>query len=771
MAKLVRQEQLKSVSIILSVMSITGLGMMFLLMYQNWGVLPHRCSGLLGAFMTGCYALLLRLALKGDHTRRSTMRDPECLRRRFGGVCLMLGISWSFLLVALSRALHGGDHSLLSATIVALVSAPVIITPLSVALVFWFPLSLGGIAAISLASPVLDISGIALLVGYASLSLFCMIYLNKALIRRVVAETLQSEARETIDLLLRDFEDSACDWLWETDANGRLTHASKRFADVSRVSVAQLRGADMIDLIENRWRSTSPDPARRTSDGRSLTSFMACQMPFRDFEVALDIDGEDVWWALAGRPKFSSQNIFDGYRGVASDITLRKLATDRADFLARYDELTGLANRRLFRETLSSHLQQVPSGSLALMCLDLDGFKAVNDSHGHPVGDLLLKTVARRLEGLVRDTDFCARLGGDEFAVIVPKAAPELLDALARRVLTEISMPYVLDDLDLQIGVSIGIATNTADVRSSEAILRHADMALYQSKSDGKGRWRLYDSALSDKTDRRRLLQDELRTSIDNGDLRVEFQPIFDLASNQATTVEVLVRWTRSSGEVVAPSEFIPLAENTGLIESLGEWVLTNACQNMSFLPAHIKVAVNVSPLQLRNRRFFAVIAQTLAKTQLDPARLELELTETAFFDMSPETLDMLREIRALGVGITLDDFGVGQTSLGQLRQFPFTSLKIDQSFVQDMPGNSSSRAIVRGLTLMAHELGIQTTAEGIETAEQLELVRSSGCVNGQGFLLGGPKSIALTSELLSRRDCMGSVTRLVGAGDALTLL
>ncbi len=743
----VRLEQVRQLSIFIAVMSVTGFGTDALVAFEFWDTADRALLLVAGGVIALCYGALLGMSFRWGFGTRIELPSAERVRRKFVRVCLTLGSFWGLLLLLLMRNATGDEASLLYGVIIGLISAGVVVTPPSAAFAFWLPVTLGGVAAITFVSHARDFGGTILLAGYTSLSLFCLLYLNRAMIRRVLAEVGHSDGRETIDMLLRDFEDSACDWLWETSPTGQLTHVSARFADAARVSREQLMGGDLVAFIEARRRRLRPGFTRRRAVAADLKALMACQMPFRDIEVALELNGVLTWWALTGKPMFSAQNVFEGYRGVGSDITKAKLSNDRADFLAHFDELTGLANRRLFKEQLSSRLSDGEMCSVALLCLDLDGFKAINDNHGHPVGDALLTAVARRLQSQVRDTDLCARLGGDEFAVVVDHDGPEMLEGLARRLIADLSMPFETEQAEVKIGASIGIAIATREDRSDVSLLRNADAALYEAKAAGRGTLRFYSMEMKEQGNRRRMLKAELPEAIRNDDLHLEYQPIFELLTGELSGVEALVRWTRHSGEALSPAEFVPLAESSRAIDDLGRWVLARACREAARLPSGMKLAVNVSPLQLNDRRLVNHIHEALRVNRLDPRQLHLEVTETAFFEMGEATLGMLRELSLEGIGISLDDFGVGQTSLGQLRRFPFSSLKIDRSFVQDLPGNPSARAIVKGLTTMAADLDMTVTAEGVETLEQLHLVRRARCDYVQGFFLAKPLTISKLIE------------------------
>lgn len=752
-AERIRVEQVNSLSVLTGVMSVLGIGTVLLVFYEFQDTATQFPITLTSSFIIGCYCVLIVMGLAwnwpwGEHPARSA----DTVRRRFAMVCSVLGVAWGTLLIDVMQSAHDDKRSLLYAVIIGLISAGVMIAPASAAFAFWLPITGAGFIAITFVSDARDYAGTLLLSGYTSLTLFSIIYLNSGLIRRIRGEIDQHEGQETIGLLLRDFEEAASDWLWETDKHGRLTYVSKRFAQAARAEPNALLGSDFATVLHLQEPNPIAEPRRRVTDHPSLLLLMARRLPFRDIDIAFEVGVETEWWSLTGKPKFSARQEFEGYRGVGSDVTQARRATGRARFLAHYDELTGLANRRLFRETLESHCQMAEGSITALLYLDLDRFKAVNDSYGHQTGDLLLVAVAKRLNQHICEAALCARLGGDEFAVIMWDAEAASVLATADRLVGTLSEPYSIDGIKVEIGVSIGIALTAPTELSSMTILQDADAALYQAKADGRGTVRLFDQVLSEREFSRQALQSDLREAIERDALRLDFQPIFRLSDGQVSAVEALVRWDRPSHGTLVAGEFVPVAESSGLMENLGEWVLTQALHEVRRLPDFVRLVVNVSSLQLRGRRFITHLRRMLESSGLNPKRLELELTETAFFDMSAQTFELLREIRCLGVRINLDDFGVGQTSLGQLRRFPFSSLKIDRSFVQDLPGNVSARIIVKGIASMAAELGIKVTAEGVETEEQLELVRAAGCNEAQGFLLARPMPLLHVSRLIGDR-------------------
>ncbi len=746
----IRTEQVSVLNTLVGVMSVMGQGANLLVIYEFWHTDARLLLAPVEAIISLSYATLAGMSLSWNRVwPGSDEWTAEQARLWYVRVILVLGVAWGVLFIGLMPFAHENQRSLLFALIVGLISASSLNVPVSAALAILIPVAISGFVATTIVTDALDFAGAVLLAGYSILILFCILYSNRNLILRALGEIEHQEGRETIGLLLRDFEESACDWLWETDERGRLTHASNRFAQVTRTNVEDLLGMELAYILGLPTSTLVTDRSQSKTGLSALAVLMERHLPFRDFEICLQVGPDVVWWSLAGKPKFAAQQVFEGYRGVGSDITYAKRMYDRARFLAQYDELTGLANRRLFRETLDAQFQTVEFPSIALLCLDLDRFKIINDTRGHPTGDALLVAVARRLEHQVRASDLCARLGGDEFAIVLRAADPTLAGIIAERLIAEISRPYVIDDSLIEVGVSIGIALAMPETASCEALLQNADAALYQAKAKGRGIACFYNRELKDLDLRRRVLQSELPGAINRNELRLEFQPIFNLNTRQITAVESLVRWDHPIHGPIAPLDFVPMAENSGLIDSLGEWVLTRACNEVRNLPDFIRLAVNVSPLQLRSGQFISRLQGVLASTGFDPDRLELELTETALFEMSSPMLDLLNEVQLLGVRINLDDFGVGHTALGHLRRFSFSNLKIDRSFIQDLPHNPSARAVVRGLTFMAAELGIATIAEGIETFDQLKHVESVGCDEAQGFLLARPMALQNVLGLL----------------------
>jgi diguanylate cyclase (GGDEF)-like protein len=421
--------------------------------------------------------------------------------------------------------------------------------------------------------------------------------------------------------------------------------------------------------------------------------------------------------------------------------------------LANHDALTGLANRKIFRERLSERLADArQSGKpVAVLYLDLDRFKAINDTLGHPVGDALLRKVAGRLTGALHPDDLAARLGGDEFAVLQSGSEqPASAQALAARLVDLIGRTYALEGHTLNVGASVGVAIAPQDGYEPDTLLRHADLALFRAKADGRGAYRFFEHGMNDRIQARRLMEIELRRALALKQLRLVYQPQIHLASNAISGFEALIRWETPDGRVVPPSEFIPLAEEIGVILPIGEWVLRTACKQAAAWPDSVAVSVNVSPAQFRTGRLVETVASALARSGLPAARLELEVTEGALLEGSDAVTRTLATLRQMGVRIAMDDFGTGYSSLSYLQKFPFDRIKVDKSFVRGIDRNSHRLPIVRAIVTLAAGLGMETMAEGVETEAELACIRAEGCDGVQGYLTGCPLSPEAATALLA---------------------
>jgi diguanylate cyclase (GGDEF)-like protein len=438
---------------------------------------------------------------------------------------------------------------------------------------------------------------------------------------------------------------------------------------------------------------------------------------------------------------------------IYMDVTAKRNSEKQIAFLAHHDALTGLANRIQLREHIEKSRKQVKHGEkFSVLCLDLDHFKDVNDTLGHSVGDSLLCAVSERLRELVNDGDLVSRTGGDEFS-IVPRGTEQSMTAaatLAARVVEALSVPFDLGDHHVVIGASVGIAIAPDDGNDADQLLKNADMALYRAKDDGRGRFHFFESEMDARAQARRILELDLRKAIAVGEFEVFYQPIVNLAENRISGFEALLRWNHPTRGTISPDEFIPLAEETGLIVAIGEWVIRQACAEAATWPPDLRIAVNVSPVQFRSKSLVSVVVSALAASGLRSDRFELEITEAVLMHNDYATLAVLHQLRSLGVRISMDDFGTGYSSLSYLRSFPFDKIKIDRSFVRDLIEKPDSIAIIRAVTGLGRSFGMCTTAEGVETQEQLDQMRAEGCTEVQGYFYSKPMPATEIAQLLS---------------------
>jgi diguanylate cyclase (GGDEF)-like protein len=441
-----------------------------------------------------------------------------------------------------------------------------------------------------------------------------------------------------------------------------------------------------------------------------------------------------------------------GWVSTHEDITEQVQQEERIQFLARHDGLTELANRARFVEELSTAEAAIGRGDkVAVLYIDLDHFKGVNDTYSHTVGDKVLKQASARLWGTTRETDLLARLGADEFALLLrPIERPGDAAAIGERIIKAMSSPFNIDGQQIQIGASVGIAIAPEDGDSADALMKNADMALYRAKNEGRSTFHFFERGMDASIRRRREIEAGLRQAGARGELRLEFQPLLGLKENRVTCLEALLRWDHAEQGAITPTEFIPVAEDTGLIVPIGEWVLREACRTAVRWPAAPRVAVNLSPVQFKKGKLYETVVAALSESGLPADRLELEITESLLMSDNEPTLQTLHRLRALGVRISMDDFGTGYSSLSYLRSFPFDNIKIDRSFMRDLGRGADSLAIVKAVIGLGHSLGMSVTAEGVETEEQLNAVREQGCNEVQGFYFSPPLKPDAVNSLLA---------------------
>ena len=572
---------------------------------------------------------------------------------------------------------------------------------------------------------------------------------------------MATTASKNAMLLIQNFEESGRGWFWSTDSEGLITYIS--------ASVGELLGTSTDALIGTAFAHLFQQSDESAGHQRTLPFILRKQSKFDDLPLQAAKPGEDeVWWAVSGRPFFHSANKFGGYRGSGADITVQRMNAKDNSRLATYDSLTGLLNRfrmsKLLDTTLSAFKHQRRVCSVIL--IDLDRFKQVNDTLGHPAGDALLKQVAERLIKVVGDREKIGRLGGDEFQIILQDVDDRgTLGDMADKIIKSLSHPYSVDGSRCIIGASVGIAVSPFDGQSSEDLIRNADLALYAAKGGGRGRFRFYSSELLQVAEDRRVLEEDLRDALANNQIWLAYQPVVDAKTNAVTGFEALIRWNHPERGHISPALFIPIAEETNLIGELGEWALQKACEQAAKWPGKLRVAVNVSPIQFANDLLPKIIESALATSGLPPERLELEITEGVFLQESADTDSMFQALKNIGVRLALDDFGTGYSSLGYLRTAPFDKIKIDQSFVRTAtePG-SRDGAIIAAIVALAEALDMDTTAEGIESLDQLEMIRGLNVSHVQGYIY----SQAVSNEELLERLQAGE-WKITPTGPAVT--
>jgi diguanylate cyclase (GGDEF)-like protein/PAS domain S-box-containing protein len=545
--------------------------------------------------------------------------------------------------------------------------------------------------------------------------------------------------------ILRDFEESGQGWFWETDHKGELTYLSSM--------IAQLYGADRQQILGS-WFGKLFDSGREVRDRqRTLAFHLSTRSAFHELAVKASIRGEDRWWSISGKPLYDSAGNYLGFRGAGHDLTETRRTQQEVTRLARYDSLTGLANRFQMAQTLEK-LLEAPNESdrqCTVFLLDLDRFKQVNDTLGHPAGDILLKQVAQRLLRVIGERGVVGRLGGDEFQIVFAGTQDRGdLANLAHRVIESLSQPYSIEGNQVVIGTSVGIARAPDDGSSSESIMRNADLALYAAKDAGRGCYRFYAIDLHARAEEKRQLEQDLRDAIHAGALELYYQPVIETATEQISGFEALMRWNHPAKGMLSPSEFVEVAEDTGLIAAMGEWAIRTACHDLTRWPDSIRVAVNVSALQFANPQLPSIVTSAIAQAGIDPERLELEITESVFLTDHQHTDTTIAALKRIGVRLVLDDFGTGYSSLSYLKKVPFDKIKIDQGFVRGATQKGSRNgAIITSITSLAQSLGMDTTAEGVETLDELELVRLLGCSHVQGYVYDRPFSAEKASQRL----------------------
>ena len=705
---------------------------------------PERSPTLSMASPVIPMALLLALdvtAITALQCRHRMGLAPHTVIRALAAYLGAAGILWMMVGLAITGEAHGEALAILvmggGVTIAAMVAVN---SP---------PLAITNLIIMTLGAVLFTGSGLVG-AGAALLSLIIASY-SVAGTRTVIAAgrkrlDLDAEAHKALTFVA-EFENSGRGWFWETNSEGTLSYVSQQLADDFQCEPQELLGRQFPDLLSV---DTSPVGAIR-EEHKTLGFHLSARFPFADVVVRPASD-QDVHWSLSGNPVFDERGRFLGFRGIGTDLTEQRRSEQEISRLARFDSLTGLPNRALMRQTLDEALRNSSrrQKGCALFLIDLDRFKNVNDTLGHPIGDALLRQVAERLKLVMGDHGQVGRLGGDEFKAVLPGTVDiGFLEPLARTLIEQVSRPYEIEGHRVQIGASVGIAIGDPGRACADSLIRNADLALYAAKAAGRGKHCFYEPAMhSDLTDRQ-LLEDELRQAIERDQLWVAYQPIIRTATEEICGFEALVRWNHPTRGPISPDKFIPLAEESGLISKIGQWVLQTALEEAAHWPDQLRVAVNLSPIQFNDPATVDMIEQLLKQTGVRSARLELEITEGVFLAEGDSTDETFAKLKGLGVRLALDDFGTGYSSLGYLKKAPFDKIKIDQSFVRGAASTTNrNSAIIRAIVTLAETLGMDTTAEGVETHDDLHLIRELGVSQVQGYIFGRPVPAEEAREL-----------------------
>lgn len=564
-------------------------------------------------------------------------------------------------------------------------------------------------------------------------------------LRRAMSEAQIADENRTALIAseerFRHVAEAATDWLWETDANLRITYLSQRFLTITGLSVEHWLGRNLDSLL-----NCDIMPLRAWLQHTHLTeSRNELQCTY------FSAQGEKRICRIYAKPIIKNDETI-GFRGTASDITREIEAQERIQHLSLHDALTGLPNRLRMKEFLESKLRNLAAAPhpLVILNVDLDKFKPVNDTFGHVAGDMVLHQVSERLRSCLRDQDLVARQGGDEFILIITGLSSiKEIEQLCARVIARIESPYVINDQDIYIGASIGIALAPQDSMQAEELLRFADIAMYEAKNSGRNHWSFYSSEMNDRLMQRSELERFLRQAVKHNEFSLYYQPRYRIEGTELTGAEALVRWNHPVLGLLMPDQFIALAEETGLITSISDWTMLQACQDASTWHSSLIVSVNISAIEFRSQRLIERVRQVLLLTGLPSHRLELEITERIMIEDADGAFKIMTALKALGVRLSMDDFGTGYSSLNYLRRFPFDGLKIDKSFIDELAESHEGQSIVEGIINLGHALSMTVTAEGVETEAQLGYLQTLMCDEVQGYLLGKPMKLYDLSVLI----------------------
>jgi diguanylate cyclase (GGDEF)-like protein len=739
----IREKQLQTVAALLPVIGLANLINAAVVVMSFWNTPANR---LLGVW---CFTMVIATTIMLVGYFRMRSGNPAEMRTagersqngidRFVRFASFIGILWGILPLLILPLTDQTNQLAVSSIVAGVMFAGVLLIGRipEAAVAFLIPTVIGYIVGLQLGQdPRNDFLSVLAFV-YAVVLWTSSRWSYGQFVEQHLSGAAVKQQAQLIGLLLRDFEESTSDWLWQTDTDHTLI-------DIPLPSMADQKNFEVMAEgvgLTNLFQDSEPTKA--------LARCLERQQSFRD--LVLEVEGaNETWWSLTGKPIFDSTGNFQGFRGVASDITQSKAIEDRIAFMAHYDPLTSLPNRAYLHDALETAARRpVPEGAArALLWLDLDNFKWVNDTLGHPAGDELLCQVARRLHETARGADVIARLGGDEFAVLIECDGQDQLLETVREMSETLNQPYDIWGSIVHCGASIGVRIIEQFNMEIQSLLKHADLALYQAKDVGKRTWCVFTQNLADKARARQSIELDLNKALENDELRLFFQPQMSARTGEIVGCETLIRWEHPSRGLIGPNHFIQHAEDSGIITRLGDWALREALRAARRLPETMRIAVNISPLQIHSSSLVSTIINAIAVNQIDPARLELEITESVLMNDTEFTLERLKQLKDIGLRISLDDFGTGFSSLSYLRRFPFDKLKIDKSFVDDVDHNHDSRAITKATLQIAKALNMSCTAEGVETETQKSFLTEIGCDELQGFLISRPQPLSKLGHL-----------------------
>jgi diguanylate cyclase (GGDEF)-like protein/PAS domain S-box-containing protein len=702
-----------------------------------WGAAPMLWIGgwLAAVAVVNLVAMHVARTQAVTHVGRSGRKVPQW---QMVGEVLLRAAIWLSLPIYLFTSVNPETQVVLASIIAGLGVGGlglVVIPPCAITWMCAFTVGLCG--ALLLGGTAVPLQNMVSILFTMGVAIFGVLTVARWAFRQLITNADFGSQSESASLLLQEYEQRGVGWLWQVDADNRVTYISSRMVALLGRPASQLIGHSLPSLLGG-----NAELGRRLLD----------KAPFNALEMELKTARGTRWISIAGDPIIDTAGRFDGFRGVGSDITEIRQSQERLRHLANVDVLSGLPNRGRVRQLLGEALRAATTGNVpcAIMFLDLDGFKPVNDTFGHPKGDAVLQAVAKRLSDEVGSDGTVGRMGGDEFAIVVNDAqSRRKVEQLADRIIRAIAEPYMIDQTEIRIGVSVGCAFGPIDGATVDDLILKADLALYEAKGAGRGIARYFSSELQSEQEDRVRFENDLRQAVVSKQFHLVFQPLVAAKDQKLIGFEALIRWNHPKRGFIPPNVFIPVAEEIGLMTAIGDWVIDESCRAAASWPEPITVALNVSPKQIVMPALPNTVSHCLAKYKLPGNRLELEVTEGIFLGDKSSTLDVLKRLRQLGVGIALDDFGTGYSSIGYLNKAVFHKLKIDGSFVREAGTRPENLAIIQSIVQLAKSFRMSVTAEGVETAEDFERMRELGCDIIQGYLFGRPLSYERANDMV----------------------